>query len=110
MTMGFDDDGDPPPMGQTDRAADHADVEMDVEETTAAVVGTSMEKSGRSSLQNEAARSTRKTTAATTTTGMQKIDEGNEEEDEILGMKTRNWKKINLSFTVELNGQDGDDI
>jgi hypothetical protein len=25
-------------------------------------------------------------------------------------MKTRNWRKINLSFTVELDGQDGDAI
>jgi hypothetical protein len=45
-----------------------------------------------------------------TTTGMQKIDEGNEEEEEILGMKTRNWRKINLSFAIELNGQEGEDI
>jgi hypothetical protein len=25
-------------------------------------------------------------------------------------MKTRNWKKINSSFTVELNGQEGEEI
>jgi hypothetical protein len=44
-----------------------------------------------------------------TTTGMLKINEENEEEEEILGMKTRNWRKINLSFAIELSGQDGDD-
>jgi len=104
MTMGFEDDGDPP-MGQTDRAVDHVDVEMDIEETTVAVVGKSMEKSGRSSLQNEAAK-----TAGTTTTGMQKIVEGNEEEEEaeeeILGMKTRNWRKINIAFEIKLDGDE----
>jgi hypothetical protein len=41
---------------------------------------------------------------------MQKIDEEDEEEEEILGMKTRNRRKINLSFAIELKGQDGDDI
>jgi hypothetical protein len=104
MTMGFEDDGDPP-MGQTDRAADHAAVDMDLEATTASVVGTLMEKSGRSSLQNEAAK-----TAGTTTTGMQKIDKGNEEEEEadedILGMKTRNWRKINIAFKIKLDGDE----
>jgi hypothetical protein len=27
-----------------------------------------------------------------------------------LGLKTRNWRKINLSFTLELEGQDSEDI
>jgi hypothetical protein len=49
-------------------------------------------------------------TSATTTTGMKKIDEEDEEEEDELKMKTRNWRKINLSFTVELDGQDGEDI
>jgi hypothetical protein len=38
---------------------------------------------------------------------MKKIDEEDEEEQEEeaeLKMKTRNWRKINLSFTVELDG------
>jgi hypothetical protein len=62
-------------------------------------------KAGSSLLQKEATKIT-----GNVTTGMQKIDEGNEEEEEILGMKTRNWKKINLSFAVELNRQEGEDI
>jgi hypothetical protein len=42
---------------------------------------------------------------------MEKInEEENEEEEELLGMKTRNWRKINLLFTVVLGGQDGEDI
>jgi hypothetical protein len=42
---------------------------------------------------------------------MKKIDEEDEEEEEeILGTKTRNWRKINLLFTVVLDGQDGEDI
>jgi hypothetical protein len=41
------------------------------------------------------------------TTGMQNIEE---EEDEILGIKNSNLRKINLSFTVALDGQDGEDI
>jgi hypothetical protein len=52
------------------------------------IAGQSMEKSGRSSLQNEATK-----TAGKLSTGTQKIDKGNEEdeeEEEILGMKTRN--------------------
>jgi hypothetical protein len=111
MTMGFEGDGDPP-MGQPEGAVDTASVGMDIEETTAAVVGKLTANPKSTSLQKEAARSVGKTptTTTTTTAGMQKIDEGNEEEEEILGMKTRNWKKINLSFAVELNGQDGEDI
>jgi hypothetical protein len=42
---------------------------------------------------------------------MQNIDEeGEEEEKEILGIKVRKWKQINLSFAVELTGQEGEDI
>jgi hypothetical protein len=108
MTMGFEGDGDPPIRG-TGLADDSEEVAMDLEETTVSVVGKLVEKSGSTSLQKEASRSAR-TSTTTTTTGMQKIDEGNEEEEEILGMKTRNWKKINLSFAIELNGQEGEDI
>jgi hypothetical protein len=107
MTMGLEDDGDPT-TGLTGTATDAVEVDMDLEETLELVVGHSIGKSGRSSLQNEAAKTARNLTM--TTTGMKKIDEGNEEEQEILGMKTRNWKKINLSFAVELKGQDGEDI
>jgi hypothetical protein len=87
---------------------DDASVGMDLE---ASVAGQSMEKSERY-LQKEAPESTGRTSTTTTatTTGMQKIDEGNEEEEEILGMKTWNWRKINLSFAIELNGQEGEDI
>jgi len=106
--VGLDDDGDPP-AGHTEEAEDNGDIGMDIEETTDEFLKILEKNSGSTSLQKEAARSVGKTTT-TTTTGMQKIDEGNEEEDEILGMKTRNWKKINLSFAVELNGQDGEDI
>jgi hypothetical protein len=49
-----------------------------------------------------------------TATGMKKIDEEDEEaqekEEDELKMKTRNWRKINLSFAVDLEGQDGEDI
>jgi hypothetical protein len=85
-----------------------ARVGMDIEEVT----GQSMEKSGSNSLQKEAPKSASSTSTSTktTTTGMQKIDEGNEEEDEILGLKSRNWRKINLSFAIDLNGQEGEDI
>jgi hypothetical protein len=87
---------------------------MDLEETSEEVAGQSIEKSGSSSLQKEAVRSSACKTMTMMTmvmaTGMQKIDEGNKEEEVILGMKTRNWKKINLSFAVEVNGQDADDI
>jgi hypothetical protein len=57
--------------------------------------------------------STSTSTSATTATGMKKIDEEDEEEqeeEEESGVKTRNWRKINLSFTIELEGQDGKDI
>jgi hypothetical protein len=40
---------------------------------------------------------------------MQKINEGTEEEEEeeeIFGMKTRNWRKINISFQIDLDGED----
>lgn len=104
MTMGLEDDGDPT-TGLTGTAAHAAEVSMDLEEISDAVAGQSARKPGSSSLQTEAAK-----TAGKTTTGMQQIDEGNEEEEEILGMKTRNWKKINLSFAVRLNGQEGEDI
>jgi hypothetical protein len=109
MTMGFEGDGDPPIRG-TGVADDSVEVAMDLEETTVSAVGKSVEKSGSTSLQKEASRSARTSTTTTTTTGMQKIDEGNEEEEEILGMKTRNWKKFNLSFAIEVNGQEGEDI
>jgi hypothetical protein len=52
--------------------------------------------------------------SAMTATGMKKIDEEDEEaqekEEDELKMKTRNWRKINLSFAVDLEGQDGEDI
>jgi hypothetical protein len=54
--------------------------------------------------------STTATTTTATTTGIQKIDEGKEEEEEILGLKTRNWRKINVSFAINLNGQEGEYI
>jgi hypothetical protein len=85
MTMGLEDDSDLT-TGLTGTAA------WDLEEISDAVAEQSARKPGSSSLQIEAAKTAGKTT------GMQQIDEGNEEEEEILGMKTRNWKKINLSF------------
>jgi hypothetical protein len=61
--------------------------------------------------KEQVARSASRTsTSTTTTTGMQKIDEGNEEEEEILGLKTRSWRKINVSFAINLKGQEGEDI
>jgi hypothetical protein len=110
MTMGFEDNGDPT-AGQTEGAVDTAEVGMDLEESTEAVTWKLRKNSRSSSLQNEAAKTACNTTTTTTTTaGMQKINEEDEEEEEILGMKNRNWRKINLSFTIELSGQDGDDI
>jgi hypothetical protein len=47
--MGFDDDGDPP-IGQKERTVDTAEVRMDIEETTEAVVGHMAENPGRTSL------------------------------------------------------------
>jgi hypothetical protein len=114
MTMGFDDDG-PPPAGGTEEAEDNGGVRMGFEETTEEFVR-NFEKNAASSLQKEAARSARTSTSTSTSvtaTGMKKIDEEDEEEQEEedkLRMKTRNWRKINLSFTLVLEGQDGENI
>jgi hypothetical protein len=97
---------------------------MDFEESMAEFVR-NLENNSASSLQKEAERSARSSTSTSTTatatvtvtdmktsttTGIKKIKEEEEEEDDILGTKTRNWRKINLSFTVVLEGQDGEDI
>jgi hypothetical protein len=102
MTMGLEDEGDPA-TGPTGVADDSVEVAMDLEEVSLSIAGKLMGQSGKSSLQTEAAK-----TASNTTTGMQKIEEGNEdeEEDEVLGLKTRNWRKINISFEVELDGDE----
>jgi len=102
MTMGLEDDGDPT-TGNTGAVTDTAAVGMDLEEISEAVAGQSARKPGSSSLQTEAAK-----ISGNNTRGMQKIDEVDEEEeeDEILGMKTRSWRKINLSFEVELQGEE----
>jgi hypothetical protein len=112
MTMRFDDEGGPR-SGQTEEALDTAVVGMDFEETTDEFIKNLGKNSGSTSLQKEAARSARTSTSTSgTATGMKKIEEEDEEEEEEeeLGMKTRNWRKINLSFTVVLDGQDGEDI
>jgi hypothetical protein len=114
MTMGFDGDGDPT-AGHTEEAVDTAVVGMDFEETTDEFIKNMENNYGSTPLQKEAARTSTSTTATATgmekTTGMKKIDEEDEEEEEeTLGTKTRNWRKINLSFTVVLDGQDGEDI
>jgi hypothetical protein len=95
MTVGFDDEVDPT-AGQTEEAVDTSEEEMELEETTEAVVGHMAKNAGSTSLQNEAARSAH--TSTTTTTGMHNIEEGDEEEEEeeILGMKNGNWKKQQL--------------
>jgi ribosomal protein L12E/L44/L45/RPP1/RPP2 len=110
MTMGFDDDGDPR-TGRTEEAVETEEDGMDVEESTEEFVR-NLEKNSVSLLQKEAERSARtsastSTSTTTTTTGMKKIDDEEEEEkeEEELGMKTRNWRKINLSFAIEL-GED----
>jgi hypothetical protein len=113
LTLGFDDDGDPL-VGGTEEAKDNGDVRMGFEETAEEFV-MNLEKNVASSLQKETARTSKSTStgslATTTATGMKKIEEEDEdEEDEEVGMKTRNWRKINLSFTVVLEGQDGEDI
>ena len=101
MTMGFEGDGDPP-TGIVDDVADATEVAMDLEETSNTVGGKSVENSGRSSLQTEAAK-----TAGTTPTVMQKIDEeiDDEEIEYDEDYKNRNWRKINVAFKVDdLNG------
>jgi hypothetical protein len=74
-------------------------VGMDLEETPA----TEDTYPKRTSLQSEAAKPVGKTTIC-----MQKIaEEGEDDSDnEILGMKTRHWKKINLSLATKLEGED----
>jgi hypothetical protein len=58
--------------------------------------------------------STSTSTSAMIATGMKKIDEedeeAQEEEEDELRMQTGNWRKINSSFAVDLEGQDGEDI
>jgi chorismate mutase len=102
MTMGLEDDGDPT-TGMKDPAEHSAEVSMDLEETSATVVEQLAIFPARTSLQTESAK-----TAGKTPNGMQKIDEVYEEEEEILGTKTRNWKKISLAFMVPLDGAGAD--
>jgi hypothetical protein len=93
---------------------------MGFEEKTEEFVRNLEKNTTSSSLKKEAERSARairtsgKSTSATATamaTGMKKIEkEDNEEEEDELGMETRNWRKINLSLTVVLYGQDGKGI
>jgi hypothetical protein len=113
--MGFDDNGDPM-AERTEEAVATEDDRMDFEETTEEFVRNLEEKSA-SSLQKKAERSAHtststssKSTRASAVTGMKRTEEEKEEEEEILGTKTRNWRKIDLSFAVELDGQDGEDI
>jgi hypothetical protein len=112
MTMRFDEDGDPP-AGGTEEAEDNGYVRMGFEETTDEFIKNLEKNSGSTSLQKEATRLARTSTMAMAT-GMKKIEEEDEEEQEEdedeLGLKTRNWRKINLSFTIELEGQDGKHI
>jgi hypothetical protein len=105
--MGFDDNGDPT-VGLTEEAVDTAEDRMDFEETTDKFLKNMEKNYWSTSLQKEAARTSNTATATgmEKTTGMKKIEEKEEEEEEILGMKTRNWRKINLSFAVELDGKD----
>jgi hypothetical protein len=105
MTMGLEDDG-VPTTGNIGAVTDAAVVGMDIEERTETVVAQLDGIPKRSSLQTEVVKSVGKKSI-----GMQKIDEEEEEDDDdILGIKTRNWKQINLSFTVDLIGQEGEDI
>jgi hypothetical protein len=74
--------------------------------TTCTAIGTTtgIEEEGMDRWQLRMNSSTSTSTIAMTATGMKKIDEEDEEEQEEdeLKMKTRNWRNINLSFTVEL--------
>ena len=99
MTMGFEGDGDPP-LGSVEDAADATEVGMDLEETPNAVEGKSVEHSGRSSLQTEAAK-----TAGTTPTVMQKIDE-TDDDGKFDDYKYRKWRKINIAIKVDLIGEE----
>ena len=100
--MGLKDDGDPP-MGQVEEAANMAVADMDLEETTVAVVEKLSRIPQSTSLQNEAAKS-----AGKSSTGMQSIIEEDEAtiEEETLGLKTRNWRKINLAFASKFDEED----
>jgi hypothetical protein len=104
MTIGLEDDGDPT-TGLTGGAMYNTVVDMDLEERTMVALRQETGKAGRSTLQTEAA----KTAGNTHYNGMQKIDEVDKEEEdkdkEILGMKTRSLKKINISFKVKLDGE-----
>jgi hypothetical protein len=108
-TTGMQKIGDP--TGCTEKAVDAAEFAVELEETTTeAAVGQPMADPKSTSLNKKEVVRSAHTSTTTTTTGMQKIDEGNEEENKIQGMKTRNWRKIILSFAIELNGQEGEDI
>jgi hypothetical protein len=82
--------------------------------TTMATTGLAEEGMERWQLRKDLSASTSTGTSAMTVTGMKKIDEedeeAQEEEEDELKMKTRNWRKINLSFAVDLEGQDSEDI
>jgi hypothetical protein len=101
------DDVDDPPSSHSGVGTSLVSVDMDLEEIPAAIAWQSTKNMMRTSPQNEATELVGKLAI-----GMQKIDEEGEEEEEedIVGTKTRNWRQINLSFAVELKGQDGEDI
>jgi hypothetical protein len=71
--------------------------------TTGTTVG--IEEEGMDQWQLRMNSSTSTSTIATTATGTKKIDEEDEEDEEEdeLKMKTRNWRKFDLSFAVELD-------
>jgi hypothetical protein len=79
-------------------------------EQTAETPRWQLRKNSKSPSSTSTSTSKSGTTAAT---GMKKIEEEDEEEQEEdedeLALNTRNWRKINLSFTLELEGQDGED-
>jgi hypothetical protein len=70
MTMGYEDDGDPP-IGNPGVAYDSVDVAMDLKETTASVVRKSVEKSGS------------KTSTSTSTSCKYKDKDKNKNNDEV---------------------------
>jgi hypothetical protein len=85
MTMGFEDDGDPP-TGQATGSVDDARVGMDLEETTEEVVGKSVEKSGRRTSTSRLAHTSTTTTTPTMVLDKYKYNDNAHEDGQPTGV------------------------
>jgi hypothetical protein len=83
--------------------------------TMTATTGFAEEGMERWQYRKDSSTSISTSTSTMTATGMKKIDEEDEEaqeeaeEEDKLKMKTRNWRNINLSFAVVLEGRQQDE-